>query len=547
MPPRLIIFGLDGATFDLIRPWAEARYLPTLRDLMQRGVSGDLASTLPPLTATAWPSFMTGKHPGKHGVFDFFRPTTGELVFADSTQIDGRWWAENLSDAGLTVGLLNVPLTHPPRPINGYVIPGTPAPDDGHTTYPPDLLTPYENEIGVYRLAPRRAYRPGHEAELIDALHDLIDLQTRSALRLMNDHPTDVLMLHFLATDSAQHTLWKFQDAAHPLHRADQADRFGVALRDIFAHIDRSLAQVLALASPETNVIVMSDHGFGPLRRTVNINNYFIEQGLLALRRDRSARFRAWLFTHDVDLALPYKILRRLRLEGRVGKWGRVARDWSQRKLLTFADVDWTRTVAYSWGHIGQVYINLKGRAPHGCVEPADYARVRDRVSDVLRAWRDPIDGQPLIDAIIPREATAHGPHLTKGPDLHVIMDGYRTIAYPLFAADGRVFARRVPGDSGSHRGNGILIACGPDLARSGNIDGAHLVDLAPTILHLLDVPLPLDYDGRVLGEALAPEIATRPIRYGDANKSGEHSKQALSQNDHRLVEDRLRALGYLG
>ncbi len=547
MPPRLIIFGLDGATFDLIRPWTEARYLPTLRDLMQRGISGDLASTLPPLTATAWPSFMTGKQPGRHGVFDFFRPTTGELVFADSTQIDGRWWAEDLSDAGLSVGLLNVPLTHPPRPINGYVIPGTPAPDDGHTTYPPDLLTPYEDELGVYRLAPRRAYRPGHEAELIDALHNLIDLQTRYALRLMNDRPTDVVMLHFLATDSAQHALWKFQDATHPLYRADQADRFGVALRDIFAHVDRSLAQILALASPETNVIIMSDHGFGPLRRTVNINNYFIEHGLLALRRDRSTRLRAWLFTHDVDLSLPYKVLRRLRLEGRLGKWGHVARNWSQRKLLTFADVDWARTVAYSWGHIGQVYINLKGRAPHGCVEPADYARVRDRVSDVLRAWRDPLDGQPLIDAIIPREATARGPHLTEGPDLHVIMDGYRTIAYPLFAADGRVFARRVPGDSGSHRGNGILIACGHDLACSGHIGGAHLVDLAPTILHLLDVPLPLDYDGRVLGEALAPEIATQPIRYGGDNNLSKHSARALSANDHRLVEDRLRALGYLG
>ncbi|MBP7687639.1 MAG: alkaline phosphatase family protein [Thermoflexales bacterium] len=543
----MLILGLDGATFDLIRPWAEAGHLPTLRDLMQRGVSGDLASTLPPLTATAWPSFMTGKNPGKHGVFDFFRPTTGELVFVNASQIDGRWWCEDLSVAGLSVGLLNVPLTHPPRSINGYIIPGTPTPDEGHTTWPRDVLTAYECELGAYRISPRFVYRSGHDAEYSADLHALIDLQTRYALRLMTERPTDVVMLHFLATDSAQHALWKQHDRAHPWHRPEQAAHYGMLLRDIFAHIDRSIAQLLTQVGADTNIMVISDHGFGPLHRTINLNNFFRAHDLLTLKSNRGTRLRDWLFQHDLDLALPWKILRRLGLGQRLGAVSRIAHDWSQRKMLTFADVDWSRTVAYAWGHFGQVYINLKGREPHGSVEPRDYMAARERVSEVLRLLRDPLTHQPLVDDIIPREVAAHGPHRDEGPDLHVIMDGYRTVAYPLFAADARLFARRVPDDSGTHRAAGIFIACGPDVAQGQTIEGARLIDLAPTILHLLGTPLPTDYDGRVLVEALSPQAVMQPIVYRGDNISEMRTAITLSGDEQRSVEDRLRTLGYLG
>jgi predicted AlkP superfamily phosphohydrolase/phosphomutase len=215
--------------------------------------------------------------------------------------------------------------------------------------------------------------------------------------------------------------------------------------------------------------------------------------------------------------------------------------------MLTFADVDWSRTVAYAWGHFGQVYVNLKGREPHGSVEPRDYAAARERVSEVLRLLRDPLTRQPLVDDIIPREAAAHGPHLDEGPDLHVIMDGYRTVAYPLFAADARLLARRVPDDSGTHRAAGLFIACGPDVVQGQTIEGARLIDLAPTILRLLGTPLPTDYDGRVLVEALSPQAAMQPIVYRDDNATVDRNEVAFSNDEQHIVEDRLRTLGYLG
>src|SRR5512137_1814263 len=224
---KLLIIGLDGATFDLIKPWAAEGKLPTLARLMHDGVTGDLESTLPPVTSPAWPTFMTGKNPGKHGVFDFIRPRAGTFDMVNASQIHGKLLWEILSEAGYSCGVLNVPITYPPRKVNGYLVPGLLSPDQGKTTWPPDFLKPYEAELGPYRLTPRVSYKAGNEDTFIADLADLIDAQARYALRLMRDHPTDFTMVHFLATDNGQHALWKHQDPTHPDHDPAQAARYG--------------------------------------------------------------------------------------------------------------------------------------------------------------------------------------------------------------------------------------------------------------------------------------------------------------------------------
>src|SRR5512137_182448 len=269
---KLLIIGLDGATFDLIKPWAAEGKLPTLAKLTQDGVTGDLESTLPPVTSPAWPTFMTGKNPGKHGVFDFIRPRAGTFDMVNASQIKGKLLWEILSEAGYSVGVLNVPITYPPRKVDGYLVPGLLSPDQGKTVYPPDLLKPYEAELGKYRLTPNVQYKPGNEDEFIADLHDLIDTQLRYALRLMKDHPTDVLMLHFLATDNGSHALWRFMDQTHPRHEAALFARYGHALLEVYQHLDRAVGEVNSAISNPHSTIVMSDHGFGPLHRTINLN-----------------------------------------------------------------------------------------------------------------------------------------------------------------------------------------------------------------------------------------------------------------------------------
>jgi predicted AlkP superfamily phosphohydrolase/phosphomutase len=544
---RLLIIGLDGATLDLIKPWAAQDKLPALAQLMQSGVCGPLESTLPPVTSPAWPTFMTGKNPGKHGVFDFIRPNAGSFEMVNASQIDGKLLWEILSDAGYSVGVLNVPITYPPRKVNGYMVPGLLAPDQGLTTYPADLLKPYRIELGRYRITPDVQFSADKADEFIADLHDLIDTQLRYALRLMRDHPTDVLMMHFLASDNGSHALWRYMDSTHPRYEAGPAAKYGDALLKVYQHLDDAVQRLIVefgKQNVENNVIVMSDHGFGPLHRTVNLNILLLESGLMRLKPNAMTQLRYALFKRGLTPKGVYRLLERIGLQNITARVSRQARNQVVGKFLSFEDVDWSRTVAYSMGHVGQVYLNLKGREPEGIVESADYVATRQRVIDVLRTLRDP-DGKPMVDRIIPREEAASGPYLDRAPDLHLILDGYRAIAFPLFATDGKVVTQQIRGDSGCHRLHGVLIASGPAFA-PGAIEGARIVDLAPTILHVLGVPAPADMDGRVLTGALAPDLQARAVQTGEA--AGSTANQVdFTADEQAEVEERLRALGYLG
>ena len=542
---KLLIIGLDGATFDLIKPWAAEGKLPTLEKLMNEGTTGNLESTLPPVTSPAWPTFMTGKNPGKHSVFDFIRPRAGTFDMVNASQIKGKLLWEILSEAGYSVGVLNVPITYPPRPVNGYMVPGLLAPDQGKTVYPPDLLKPYEAELGKYRLTPNVQYKAGNEDEFIADLHDLIDTQLRYALRLMKDHPTDVLMLHFLATDNGSHALWRFMDQTHPRYDPALFAKYGDALQKVYQHLDRAVGEVDSSISNQHSTIIMSDHGFGPLHRTINLNILFIEKGLMHLKPRFFTQLRWWAFRNGLTPATAYKILSKLGLQNITAKVSRKARNEMVGKFLSFEDVDWNKTIAYSMGHVGQIYINLQGREPYGSVTPDRYADARQKVIDALNTLTDPATGKSLVDRIIPREEAAHGPYADQGADLHLILDGYKTIAFPLFATDGRVLTPQIRGDSGCHRLHGIFIGSGAAFAK-GTANNARIIDLAPTILHILNVPVPEDMDGRVLSETLTPELRGQATQVGAAATTST-AQVDFTAAEQAEVEDRLRALGYLG
>ena len=170
----------------------------------------------------------------------------------------------------------------------------------------------------------------------------------------------------------------------------------------------------------------------------------------------------------------------------------------------------------------------------------------RQQVIDALNTLADPATGRPLVDRIIPREEAAHGPYADQGADLHLILDGYKTIAFPLFATDGRVLTPQIRGDSGCHRLHGIFIVPAPAFAAGATLADARIIDLAPTILHILNVPVPEDMDGRVLTDALAPELRGKATQVGAAAATST-AQVNFTEEEQAEVEERLRALGYLG
>ena len=542
---RVLVVGIDGGTLDLIRPWAEEGHLPTLARLMEEGAWGRLESTLPPVTSPAWPTFATGKNPGKHSVFDFIRPSGGEFEMVNSTSIKARTLWEILSEAGRRVGVINVPVTYPPRPVNGFVVAGMLSPHGGRFTYPEGLLEPYREELGEYRIAPSVQYKAGEEEPFIEDLLDLVERRGRYALRLMEDHPWDFLMVHFQATDVLQHAFWKFVDPSHPRHDPKAARRFVPAMQEVFRRVDHFIGQMVERLDGDATVVVMSDHGFGPLHWVVNLNLFLLERGLLRLKRDPFTRLRAGLFRAGLTPASVWHLIERVGLQNYVWRVSKSTRNKVVSKFLSFDDVDWSRTLAYSMGHVGQIYINLKGREPHGIVEPGEaYREVRQRVIESLRDLRHPETGKPLVDRVIPGEEVAHGPYAGRGPDLHVVFDGYRAIAFPLFATDSRIVTRQIRGDSGCHRLHGLLIAWGAGVRPGPAPADAHIMDLAPTILHLMGLPVPDDMDGKVLTPMLRLD---RPVEYERTTGGETVAEEGLSAEESAEVEDRLRALGYLG
>jgi predicted AlkP superfamily phosphohydrolase/phosphomutase len=222
-------------------------------------------------------------------------------------------------------------------------------------------------------------------------------------------------------------------------------------------------------------------------------------------------------------------------------------------KFLSFSDVDWKRTIAYSLGHMGQIYVN--GRSGHPgakATEPEQSAdhqpkeREINQVIDALSTLTTP-DGRPMLDLVIRQTALPPGAHRDEGPDLHLTLDGYRYISCPLFATDGNVISRQIRGDSGSHRLHGIFIARGPQIQQGSLLDQPRIVDLAPTVLHLMGVGVPGDMDGRILTEALSDELReTAPLYASDPTPSPQE-RYELSQDEEAEIEARLKGLGYLG
>lgn len=538
---KLLIIGIDGATFDLVRPWVEEGHLPNLARLMKNGVHADLNSTLPPVTSPAWPTFMTGCNPGKHGVFDFIHPHGNSFDLVNSTRIRQPTIWQRLSAAGLRVGVLNVPVTYPPQPVNGFMITGILSPKGAQICYPAGLIEQYQGRLGPYRVAPSIQYKPGIEAEYLSDIYDLIRVHGEWALHLMRHEPVDVLMMHFIALDIMMHALWRFMDEHHPQH---EAGPFKHAIRDGYVMVDAYIGRMLALLPDDAQVIIMSDHGFGPLTAMVNLNIFLMQKGLLRLKRDPWTRLKAAAFRYGITPSNVYRLIERLGLQNLVTRVSKRTRNKVYGKFLSFDSVDWSRTIAYSMGHVGQVHLNVAGREAEGIVSRADYSRQRDRVIATLQELRSP-DGRAIVNKIIPYEESYCGPYAQDGPDLHLILDEYNMIACPLFATEGRVFSKQIRGDSGCHRQFGIFIAHGTRIHSGRQLSGADILDLAPTILQLLDQPVPVIMDGRVLEEIF---ISPPQISYEDSEVLAPSNEDGhgLDEAESAQVEERLRSLGYL-
>ncbi len=549
---RIMVIGLDGATLDLIEPWVEQGYLPNLARLMQQGSYSRLQSIMPVVSAGAWTSFMTGTNPGKHGMFDFVRRENTSYKLIPTTRNDIRMpslW-KLLSEAGKKVCVMNVPMTYPPEKVNGCLISGLGTPNFKSFAYPPEL----EEELlkDGYRVN-RRIYYPGNDLEAFLADTDeLIKLVTRNAVRQLKESTWDFFMVVYRETDDVPHGFWRFMDPSHPRYVPNSPYRD--TIRDMYQQLDQSIGELIAFADENTTVLIMSDHGFGPLYKDVYLNEWLRQKGYLFTRE--TSKKNQWLSRMGITRD---QISRTLRTMGLMSVEKLIKQILGEKIAILpktqWPDFDesinWSKTKAYSYGFQGQIYINLAGREPNGIVQAgSEYETLREQICQELSDLRDPDDGQPVVSKLYKREDLYQGDALTSAPDIILVLRDLSFITrlgHEFGNTPGEVFGISRVNESGSHRFDGTLIAQGPAISPSDEMPSTWIGDLAPTILHLLGCPVPHWMDGVVLEGWLTPAYKNLPVQISHADIALYlPPNQEMSHADQTEIMQRLKDLGYL-
>jgi len=564
MKKKLVILGLDGATFDLILPWIEKGWLPNIDRIISEGSWGYLKSTIPHNSAVAWTSFITGKNPGNHGIYDFYYRTAKnyDINFIDFNCIRGKAFWDVIGEAGGKVGVINVPVTYPAPEINGYLISGLMAPEVNEKAfYPRDLYGELISKVGDFdvRVYAKDYLRFQKFDQLFQKIMDVVDKRYTVLNYLMETRHWDALCYVFSGTDFVQHFFWVHSDKEHPLHNRELGKKFGNCMLRVYQKIDSLVGELVRKLPSETSILIMSDHGAGPnSNRAIFLNNWLAQEGFLAFS-DNDDRWRpssAYMLRNLISLGRKY-IPRKYK--DKIKQFARIKS--KSHSYFRFSGIDWSHTKAFSDDNRGTIWVNLKGRNAQGTVEPgSEYEEIRDLIIQKAKGLRDPETGEIVFEDVLKREEVYFGKYVDKAPDILLLQAKRKyTLLYRLSNANRRSDVFRTftfrqltetqPAANASHRQNGILIMKGPHIRRGHRFSGAKIIDIAPTVLYLMNLAIPEDMDGKVLGDAIDPGYWGKyPPRFCRTAVDGpeEETESVLSEDEADQVRRNLQGLGYL-
>ena len=482
-PQKVVVIGLDGATWDLLEPWMAAGDLPNLTAFRNESSWGMLKTVMPYLSPPAWTSAVTGVNPGRHGIFDFQRRLPGQTVIVTETAKSRRsppiW--NLLKGSGKVSAIINVPMTDPPDEIDGMMVAGFPHLDHDGYAWPPELEARCK-EMGYLLDEMEMKLSPGREEEILHEYTTTRDKRWELTKQLYQEKEYDLFWVVFTGVDRIQHLYWIFDDPKNPKYDATLAQRYADTMRRFWIEQDRILGEFFALIRPGTTVLIISDHGFGPSRRELRVGN--------------------WLQTAASGFSSP---------------------EASQIFSLDLSDA-------------ARLYVRTPGRERGADLAPAGARGLRDRLQAGLAGAIDPETGERPVEEIYPSERVFVGKYAEKGPDLTVLPDYGWYIAWGDMKTNYQLpaFGPMSTTVSGWHRMDGVFLLKGPEATVGKAAKSYSLLDVAPTCLYLLGRPLPTDFDGGVMDGALRPELL---------QKNPPVFKGTLNEEDRPLTPEEQRAL----
>jgi predicted AlkP superfamily phosphohydrolase/phosphomutase len=441
-PQRIVFLGLDGTPYTFIKRLIEEGRAPNMARLVQQGSLLRMDSMWPWVSSVAWSTMMTGVNPAKHNIFGFTDrdPATYKQFIPTARHMKAKTLWEVLSEAGKRVIVVNVPVTYPPRPVNGILVSCFLSPSLEKAVYPESYLPTLQSLGYILDADPWKARESKDLA--LQEVNTVLEARIRTLFHLFEHEEWDYLHVHVMETDRLHHFLWQQMEEGHPV--------YAPAFYDFYRRIDEMLGQLATKLDDHTTLMWMADHGFCTIKKEVYVNRWLMDRGWLKLRH----------IPPDRKLGL---------------------------------DEIEPSSVAYSLDP-GRVVLRLRGREKEGCVAPgAEYETLRDEIAAAALELRDPDSGDAFFQAAFKREELYHGPYLEQAADLILApYDGYDP--------KGSLYRDTLTykGDElvGMHTYDDAMLYVG---GRSIPQTRFSVLNVMPTILDLLKVPAPPNLDGASL------------------------------------------------
>ncbi len=533
--PKTLVLGLDGACYPILDAMIANGVMPFLGEIRKRGMSTTLMSTVNPLTPPAWTTIMTGRSPGSHGIYDFIRAEERgpSVFFALNSSRDRRtetiWEIASRQQRRVTV--LNFFGMAPPRPIAGHSISGfIPHRHLKRAMWPPTLFDDLQalpdfnrRELAMDLDLEKKSIQglPEEDYESWVGLHRRREKQWFEIARwLMTTDPSELTAIVFDGVDKVQHVFWRYLDPE--IFDDDRATPQDRKVRDMcieyYREVDGYMRGIAELSGPDTRIFIVSDHGFGPTWEVFYLNAWLAERGYVK-----------WQDESDLDETGALTVNR---LKNHVGM------------------LDWDRTVAFCLTPSSNGVTIRRGENGGPGVRGDEYAKMRRKIADELLAWRDPDTGEAVVTSVITREEAYPGSLMEKAPDLLLTLRDHGFVS--ILNADRPL--RKRSSVLGTHRPEGIFLATGPGIEPGRGTVPLALVDVAPTVLYSLGLPVPSDFEGQVAPGVFTPAfVKEQPVQTGPPTmppdpfpERSESLQPALGEEAEVEMVERLRALGYL-